>query len=422
MEKLKLLAMAFISLLLISSCGGEDDLTSTPPGVENPDGGGSQEVMDLNNIYGSWLGKSPGDDEEYLESITINRDMTVTGRWYEGDDEYSVFSGQLYVHGYNVVLKLVFYDENGDFDEEETWDELTLTQLTANTMVIREDGDELDGELFAYYNNCLYKPGGENLLPETGTVYLFTSVVPAVKSTNLTYVSNNKYNCTYTYEEYYLDLEAIFTRLHGGKLNSAGQGVGDFNVTTPSDGFLSIVRDWETPNCYKVNVDRNFSSSPRTQQIEIEYRSYYGSIEGSIIVVVSQDASPESNNGNTGDNTGGNTGDNTGGNTTIVTSGTVNATIDVIGPGLSYDDYAQWMDGKTDRVEWTYNPSTGKYYVYGGIYCSNPDANGGKGLRYEAQKGYNSITIYNGYYLDYRPNSVVPIKYNWEARLKFTIP
>jgi hypothetical protein len=226
-------------------------------------------------------------------------------------------------------------------------------------------------------------------------------------------VSNNKYNCTYQEGEYGLDLEAIFTRLHGGKLNSTGQGVGYFKVTTPSDGFISIGYDWENPNKYKVNVDLNLSSSPRSQQIEIEYKSYYGSIEGSIFVVITQDAYSGGGNDNTDDNTG---------NTTTVTSGTVNATIDVIGPGLSYDSYAQYIDGKTDKVEWTYNPSTGKYYVYGGIYCSNPDANGGKGLRYEAQKGYNSITIYSDFWLENRPNSVVPIKYNWEARLKFTIP
>ncbi len=414
MEKLNFLAIAFISLLLVSSCSGENDPTPEPPGVEDPNGGGSSGVMNLENIYGSWLGKEPEGDEEYLERITINRDMSVTGRWYEGDDEYSSFSGTLFVQGNNAVLKVVFYDENGEFDEEETWDELTLTQLTANTLVIREDGDELDGELFAYYNNCLYKPGGENLLPEVGTVYLFTSVVPAIKTTNLTYVSNNKYNCTYQKGEYGLDLEAIFTRLHGGKLNSTGQGVGYFKVTTPSDGFISIGYDWENPNKYKVNVDLNLSSSPRSQQIEIEYTSYYGSgLEGSIFIVITQDAYSGGGNDNTDDNTG---------NTTTVTSGTVNATIDVIGPGLSYDSYAQYIDGKTDRVEWTYNPSTGKYYVYGGIYCSNPDANGGKGLRYEAQKGYNSITIYSDFWLEDRPNSVVPIKYNWEARLKFTIP
>lgn len=421
MEKLNFLAIAFISLLLVSSCSEENVPTPEPPGVEDPDGGGSSGVMNLENIYGSWLGKSPEGDEEYLERITINRDMSVTGRWYEGDDEYSSFSGTLFVQGNNAVLKVVFYDENGEFDEEETWDELTLTQLTANTLVIREDGDELDGELFDYYNYCLYKPGGENLLPEVGKVYLFTSVVPAIKSTNLTYVSNNKYNCTYQKGEYGLELEAIFTRLHGGKLNSTGQGVGYFNVTTPSDGFISIGYDWGNPNKYKVNVDLNLSSSPRSQQIEIEYSSYYGSgLEGSIFIVITQDAYSGGGNDNTDDNTDNNTGNT--GNTTTVTSGTVNATIDVIGPGLSYDSYAQYIDGKTDRVEWTYNPSTGKYYVYGGIYCSNPDANGGKGVRYEAQKGYNSITIYSDYWLEYRPNSVVPIKYNWEARLKFTIP
>jgi hypothetical protein len=108
MEKLNFLAIAFISLLLVSSCSGENDPTPEPPGVEDPDGGGSSDVMNLENIYGSWLGKSPEGDEEYLERITINRDMSVTGRWYEGDDEYSSFSGTLFVQGKNAVLKVVF--------------------------------------------------------------------------------------------------------------------------------------------------------------------------------------------------------------------------------------------------------------------------------------------------------------------------
>ena len=99
-------------------------------------------------------------------------------------------------------------------------------------------------------------------------------------------------------------------------------------------------------------------------------------------------------------------------------TGKVTATIKAIGPGVSYDSYASYVNGKTTQVDYAYNPSTGKYYVYGGIYDHNSDANGGKGVRYDAQKGYNSITIDSGYYYDY----VMKISYRWEILLQVTLP
>lgn len=105
-------------------------------------------------------------------------------------------------------------------------------------------------------------------------------------------------------------------------------------------------------------------------------------------------------------------------NTPSIVTGKVTATVKAIGPGVAYDSYAQYVNGKTTKVDYEYYPKTGKYYVYGGIYDSHPESNGGKGLRYDAQKGYNSITIYYDYYYDYS----MRISYQWELVLKVTLP
>ena len=366
-------------------------------------------TISQNNIYGEWKGKAPADDEEYMSSITIKDDNTISGKWYEGDGDYSQFGGT------DVVLVMIFYDENGDYDEVETWEDLKLTQLTNNTMVIRENGDEDKGEIFSYVNYCMYKSGGENLLPQPGDVYTFTSVVPVVDATNLTYVSNNRYKCSNSGGEYYIDIEAILTKLSGETFRYGGE-IGNFTAKPlGSNVFASVSWDMSYPNKFEINVDQNFSSYSRTQKIEIGYSYYYsGQVSGTAIITIEQEASQSS--------TGGNTGSGTGGTSSGIVTGKVNAVVDVLGPGLNYDSYAQYIDGKTDIIEYTYNPATGEYYIYGGIYCSDSDANGGTGLRYKAQKGSNSIVIYRDSWFEYRPNSVVPIKYDWEARLKFTLP
>ena len=127
-------------------------------------------AISQNNIYGEWKGKAPANDEEYMSSITIKDDNTISGKWYEGDGDYSEFRGTIHINGTDVVLVMIFYDENGDYDEVETWEDLKLTQLTNNTLVIRENGDEDEGEIFSYVNYCMYKSGGENLLPQPGDV------------------------------------------------------------------------------------------------------------------------------------------------------------------------------------------------------------------------------------------------------------
>ncbi len=121
-----------------------------------------------------------------------------------------------------------------------------------------------------------------------------------------------------------------------------------------------------------------------------------------------------------GDNSGG---DNGGGNNDGDDSkkpvwGKVKGTIRAIGPGVIYSDYAIYADGQTTTVDYVYYPSTDTYYVYGGAYDSHPNANGGKGLRYDAQKGPNTIAIHLGSYYD----RTMKIMYDWELRLHVTLP
>lgn len=104
-------------------------------------------------------------------------------------------------------------------------------------------------------------------------------------------------------------------------------------------------------------------------------------------------------------------------------TGKVRAVANVVGPGLVlvYDKEAQYYDGLTGTIDYVYYPSTGKYYIYAGYFCGDPDANGGKGIRFEAKKGYNSICVYHGVYFDYSTYGHTK-KYNWDVYIKFTLP
>ncbi len=113
---------------------------------------------------------------------------------------------------------------------------------------------------------------------------------------------------------------------------------------------------------------------------------------------------------------GGSGGGNGGSSSTDPVWGKVTATADVT--TTSWDSYLSWVDGQTCTIDYVYYPNTGKYYIYGGPFCSDPDANGGKGIRYEAHKGYNSIVVEQGRDKDY----VYDYYYSWSVSLKFTIP
>ena len=196
-----------------------------------------------------------------------------------------------------------------------------------------------------------------------------------------------------------------------------------------------------------INVDTGYwTSSLCEYNSQKAYMFYFGNFMSSDLFSVQHDrsnglpvrpvyggssssGSGSGNNGGgsgSGDNGGGSgSGDNGGssgsGNSGSDTSpvwGKVTGTISAIGPGVTYSSEASFADGKSTTVDYVYYPSTGNYYVYGGTFCSQPEVNGGKGLRYDAKKGYNSITIKYGFYYDYSTK----IRYDWELRLRVTLP
>lgn len=120
-------------------------------------------------------------------------------------------------------------------------------------------------------------------------------------------------------------------------------------------------------------------------------------------------------NGNGGNGNGGN--DNGNGNYNSDPQwGKVTGTIKAY--GTSYSAVARNADGKSTTVDYVYYPTTNKYYVYGGVYDSNSSANGGKGVRYDAKKGYNSIRINGGAVYD----SSTKTRQNWELYLQVILP
>ena len=106
------------------------------------------------------------------------------------------------------------------------------------------------------------------------------------------------------------------------------------------------------------------------------------------------------------------------GGTTEPTGGKVPGKIKVYGEGLDYSSYAQSINGNSVTVEWVYYPKTGKYAFYGGAYCSDSSANGGKGLLYDCEKGYNSVKID----ADYASSSGHYREWKYEVYVQFTIP
>lgn len=106
------------------------------------------------------------------------------------------------------------------------------------------------------------------------------------------------------------------------------------------------------------------------------------------------------------------------GGTTEPTGGKVPGKIKVYGEGLDYSSYAQSINGNSVTVEWVYYPKTGKYAFYGGAYCSDSSANGGKGLLYDCEKGYNSVKLDS----DYASSSGHYREWKYEVYVQFTIP
>lgn len=114
---------------------------------------------------------------------------------------------------------------------------------------------------------------------------------------------------------------------------------------------------------------------------------------------------------------GGGGGGGGGGGSSTQTEGTVTATVYCSGPGASLSSYAQWANGRTTTITWIYRESQNQYYIYGGTYCSNPDANQGRGILYPCSRGYNSIRVDSDYVYDSYGHAQF-----YDVYLRFTIP
>ena len=121
-----------------------------------------------------------------------------------------------------------------------------------------------------------------------------------------------------------------------------------------------------------------------------------------------------SGGGGSGGDSGGGSG---GGGSSTQTEGTVTATVYCSGPGASISSYAQWANGRTTTITWIYRESQNQYYIYGGTYCSDPDANQGRGVLYPCSRGYNSIRVDSDYVYDSYGHAQF-----YDVYLRFTIP
>ena len=146
-----------------------------------------------------------------------------------------------------------------------------------------------------------------------------------------------------------------------------------------------------------------------------EYQRFkYASDDDCLNAYISQNGISGGGSGSSGNNSGGNDTETPGGDVDV--QGKVQGTLKAY--GTEYSSTARQANGRTTVVDYAYYASTGKYYVYGGAWCSSPSANGGKGIRYDARKGYNSIKINAGAFYD----SSTKTRYNWEVYLQVTLP
>lgn len=115
-------------------------------------------------------------------------------------------------------------------------------------------------------------------------------------------------------------------------------------------------------------------------------------------------------------NTGSGSGTSGTGQTTGEYWGKVTATVRCLGPGAEYTAVAQSIDGERTTIDYVYYYDTNTYKAYGGAYCANPEANGGKGVAFDAKSGFNSVRIYTSYTY-YRGDT-----YMYYLYLNFTLP
>lgn len=201
---------------------------------------------------------------------------------------------------------------------------------------------------------------------------------------------------------------------------SADYGTALFTIS--DDGTLSGLQF----TCYSVHYLKNQDWKTGDRQIavgdDVVVCGKMTLYNGKVYETVEREGWLVSLNGYTGDipsggGSGGGSASGGGSGSSNMETGKVTATVAVIGLGSAYDSYASYVDGKTTKITWIHYLSSGKYYIYGGIYCSNPDANGGKGVLYECSRGYNSVRVDS----DYTRNSYGTTIF-YDINLRFTIP
>lgn len=97
------------------------------------------------NIYGTWRGVRPSWDNEYVYSITFNRDGGLYGRFLEGDGDMSDFTGYYTYSGNRLNLTLIYEDE---YEQDIDTYEGTVIRLTADDLWYQIEDE--DGEKYIY--------------------------------------------------------------------------------------------------------------------------------------------------------------------------------------------------------------------------------------------------------------------------------
>lgn len=466
MKRIFLFISLLFAALCISSCGDDsaDDVMAS---------GGNGGDVNNTSIVGTWL-SIDGEDayvfkidgtgigcehvdeteqDEWTFTYTYSKDGTITmvydeGIEYEGGDDKDIFR--------NVVIKgeeLYCDDEDGDrltFVRQETpipvlsvWSDVLEDSYPTDvrTFYVGSTGARYSLNVKCYYlwhtscpdvlvpsvtktsdniisNYSLIVGGDVSLLYFT----VNTSTEFSDRTSHFTISGSDGHNVQLLSAD--IDIlqqakEATFEVTGPSTISSAGGQVTFYVYNKDQASVIAYYPPGQGGQFTSLTTKKYSGGSDYTFTVTVP--AYYTSSERSFEYRFTKDDGcsiikeivQEAGNGESGGNTGG-------GSTNEFITGQVEATAHVIGPGLAYDREAQFYDGRTCTIDYYYYPSTGRYYVFGGPYCSHPEANGGKGLRFDAVKGYNNICVYYGVYFD---KSKIPyIKYNWDVYLRFYLP
>lgn len=394
MKKLLFILLAFAGITMFSCSGGDDDPT-TPP---SPPSG----AIDKTKLFGEWK-QMPYEDDEYYNSLSINKDLTYTGLWSEYDEdiegyEYTRVSGRIVVDGNTIMLYENFYDEDGEYDETEEFGPLEIVTLTDDILVLREPETEHNSNLvygYTYYG--FYREGAAAKLPTLGYESNVSNAEMKIYDSAGSLLTNT-FTCSYSEQEQTLKVRIFVTMLDGTVHEYTDVYVSAFGELESYDKFV-----YPTGGTNQVNLDiqQNFFSYSRSNEITI----YTSGIAGGQFypektITVVQNGMPSSG-GSTGGNTGG-SGGGTGGSTGGTTESEWVRVSD--SPGKMPYWYCP-TDGETIPA----NPLSKNYATYKntrtGAYKIEYAYD-----EYTVKKGYNKITI------DTEAHSVYDSKYGfWKS-------